>query len=53
MHKIILLGLALGVGLPLLAPVAEAQPYGPPGYYHHHHHGHWFWRHHHRFWRPY
>ncbi|WP_419730284.1 hypothetical protein [Lichenicola sp.] len=52
MRKIILLGLALGVALPLLAPAAEAQPFGPPGYYHHHYHHH-FWRHHHRWHHPY
>lgn len=51
MRKIILLGVALGVGLSLLAPAAEAQPYGPRGYYHHHHH---YWHHrHHSYRHPY
>ena len=43
MRKIILLGSMLGIALTLSAPLAEAQPYGPPGYHHHYRH----WHHHH------
>lgn len=65
MRKIVLLGSLLSVGLMLSAPLAVAQPYGPPpgpvvgppgppppyGYHRPFRHRHWRWRHHHR--RPY